>query len=254
MVNRFNELNATNANQAAQYNAGAQNSAGQYNAGAQNQVDLANQAALNQGHQFSATQAQNEAQSQRDFAQQNYQTQAGIYGGQNLAGSTVASANAAGKKSGTSFVCSELRRRGLMSLRESKEMTDFMLRGLPQRADFFAWYFKGGEHLLGVARQFIASNEWRAIKNETVDAVLVLIHRGKELEAQNAYIQAIARLNVQLGLPMGPMKESIRRPGLLKSLAALPLVFAMKSTWRWARDHYGEKTSRRMKKHLRKVA
>lgn len=249
IVNRFSETNALAQNQAAGSNAAAANTAAASNAGAQNQAAQFNANATNAQNQNNMGTAETEAQRRSNFDQQNYQTQAGIYGGANLAAATAA--QGAGKK-GSSFVCSELRARGRMTLRESKEMTDFMLRGLPQRADFFAWYFQNGDRLIKMAK--LVGVDWDDVKRATVADVLKLIHQGKEVEAQNAYVAAVARLNMHLGLPMGPMDHSIRKPGRVKSLLALPRVFLLPQTWAWMNAQLEFRLTRTLKKLRRKVA
>lgn len=89
------------------------------------------------------------------------------------------------QNSGTSFICTMLRSKGLMSAKESLIMTKFMLKSLIPRSDFFVWYFKHGKH--AVERADKAGFDWSEIKKEFVDDIISLIKEGKFVEAQNLY-------------------------------------------------------------------
>lgn len=248
---QFDMQNAGIQNAANAANVGATNSAGQFNAGRQDTANQFNATAANNAGQFNANMDETEAQRRSSFDQSNYGSQAGIYGGISQGNATIAAAQA-GKKSGSSFICTELRRQGLMTASESKFMLDFMLRSIRSRADFFLWYFKNGETLIRHCKE--RGEDWARVKRNSVDFIIALIHAGREVDAQNAYIQAVELLNISHGHVMGKMPKSIYGNGKIKHYIALPQVFMLKSTWRWLNEFMTAKVEKKISKLSRRIA
>jgi hypothetical protein len=92
----------------------------------------------------------------------------------------------------TSFICTMLRSKGLMTSKESFIMTKFMLRSMFSRADFLVWYFKHGKAAVDKAEK--ENFDWASVKYVFVDNIIDLINKGKIVEAQNEYIQATGLL------------------------------------------------------------
>jgi hypothetical protein len=247
----FDQNNAGIQNSWDAANTAAQNNFSQFNASNQNANNQFNAGLQQQGNQFGATQAMTEAQRRSNFDQQNYQSQAGIYGGIAQGNSTIQAA-AAGKDSGSSFICTELRRQGLMSVKESKRMLDFMLRGLNSRADFFLWYFSNGEMLIKAC--LARGQDWESIKPQFVDEIIALVKADKEVEAQDAYIKAVELLNICHGHVMGKMPKSLYGHGKLKHFIAFPQLFLLPSTWRWLNGFTRSQVERKVRKLTRRYA
>lgn len=174
---------------------------------------------------------------QNAFNMQKYHEQMAGYGAQQ-------SSNATANSGGSSFICTALAKRGLMTPRERVVMTKFMLRGLKTRADFFAWYFKAGSKAVEAAER--QNFDFSVIKARYVDDIIDLIEAGQETTAQYVYIKRAGQFARQfLGVQAryNPMLES---PNLFRHLLALPIVFTMASTWRWIKSFYGAKLSRKL--------
>ncbi len=186
-------------------------------------ISDARTAAGTQAGQFNIANALKEKQQQEAAKLAQYHEQASMYG----AGKTAdATENA---DSGSSFICTALRAHGLMSLRETVIMTKFMLRGLWQRADFFAWYFRHGKKAIEMAER--QNFDWAAIKNRFVDEIIALIPEDEEL-AQTVYIgRAVGFVKGWTG---APTPDGVLKTGMWKSLRALPSVLILPSTWKWA--------------------
>jgi len=89
---------------------------------------------------------------------------------------------------GTSFICTMLRSKGLMTSKESFVMTKFMLRSMFSRANFLVWYFQHGKAAVDRAEK--ENYNWAGVKSIFVDDIIALINEGKIVEAQNKYIHA----------------------------------------------------------------
>jgi hypothetical protein len=100
----------------------------------------------------------------------------------------VAIPNAPDTGKGTSFICTMLRSKGLMTPKESFIMTKFMIRSMFARANFLVWYFKHGKAAVDRAEK--EGFHWAGIKTLFVDDIITLINEGKIVEAQNKYIHA----------------------------------------------------------------
>lgn len=88
----------------------------------------------------------------------------------------------------TSFICTMLRSKGLMTSKESFIMTKFMIGSMFSRANFLVWYFKHGKTAVDRAEQ--EGYNWAGVKSIFVDDIIALINEGKIVEAQNKYIHA----------------------------------------------------------------
>jgi hypothetical protein len=89
---------------------------------------------------------------------------------------------------GTSFICTMLRSKNLMTSKESFIMTKFMVRAMFSRANFLVWYFKHGKAAVDRAEK--EGFNWAGVKSIFVDDIIALINEGKIVEAQNNYIHA----------------------------------------------------------------
>lgn len=160
----------------------------------------------------------------------------------------TANAQVQASQGGSSFICTALRDHGLMSLREQVLMTNFMLRSLATCGDFFAWYFGVGKDAIDVANR--QKFDFSAIKTQFVDDILDTLEKAGLETAQTLYIErAGAFCQMFLGTDCG-YKHSMAEPGLFKSVAALPMVFARLQTWVWLKGYIGSKlqrTARKMK-------
>lgn len=88
----------------------------------------------------------------------------------------------------TSFICTMLRSKGLMTSKESFIMTKFMIGAMFSRANFLVWYFKHGKAAVDRAEK--EGFDWVEAKSIFVDDIIALIDEGKIVEAQNKYIHA----------------------------------------------------------------
>lgn len=89
---------------------------------------------------------------------------------------------------GTSFICTMLRSKGLMTSKESFIMTKFMIGSMFSRANFLVWYFQHGKAAVDRAEK--ENFNWAGVKSIFVDDIIALINEGKIIEAQNNYIHA----------------------------------------------------------------
>ena len=89
---------------------------------------------------------------------------------------------------GTSFICTMLRSKGLMTSKESFIMTKFMIGSMFSRANFLVWYFQHGKAAVDRAEK--ENFNWAGVKSIFVDDIIALINEGKIVEAQNIYIHA----------------------------------------------------------------
>lgn len=89
---------------------------------------------------------------------------------------------------GTSFICTMLRSKGLMTSRESFVMTKFMIRSMFSRANFLVWYFKHGKDAVDRAEK--EGFNWAGVKHIFVDDIIASVNEGNLVEAQNKYIHA----------------------------------------------------------------
>lgn len=88
----------------------------------------------------------------------------------------------------SSFICTMLRSKGLMTSKESFIMTKFMIGSMFARANFLVWYFQHGKAAVDRAEK--ENFNWAGVKSIFVDDIIALINEGKIVEAQNKYIQA----------------------------------------------------------------
>lgn len=150
-------------------------------------------------------------------------------GGQSAAAEVLGNATAAsGGKGGSSFICTELRRHGLMTKKESKAMTSFMLRSIFSCAHFFFWYLRNGQKLVDLAN---ASNiDWKARKSFFVDDILYTMKTMGINAAQDLYGYQTHALAKEFG-----MKVPKRAWGhnWFKSIPMLPLVATNKTVRNW---------------------
>ena len=93
---------------------------------------------------------------------------------------------------GSSFICTMLRSKGLMTSKESFIMTKFMIGAMFSRANFLVWYFKHGKAAVDKAEE--EGFNWAGVKSIFVDDIIALINKGKIVEAQNEYIKATGAL------------------------------------------------------------
>jgi hypothetical protein len=146
---------------------------------------------------------------------------------------------------GTSFVCTELRKHGLMSKHETHAMHRFMMKSALARADVSTWYFRNGVEAIALANE--ADFPWFTIKERFVDDIMAFDWDDPEqlIAAQTLYAQNIHDLFTQfLGSDCG-WKDSFLKPGRLKSFLALPGMISSPQVWAWS---FG-----RMKRLLRKL-
>lgn len=132
----------------------------------------------------------------------------------------------AGGGGDTSFVCSALREKGLMSKEESMGMFNFMLESLiGKNAQFWVWYFYNGYDL---AMAMLERNDidWNEVKKESVEDVLNLVKENKKDEARVLYGKAIMKYAKLCGFNM---PEFTVKPTYL-TLPLLPLIFLMPKT------------------------
>jgi len=147
--------------------------------------------------------------------------------GQAAAAAQIQAAQASrGGGGGTSFVCSALREKGLMSKEESMGMFNFMLESLiGKNAQFWAWYFYNG-YDLAMAMLERSDIDWNEVKKESVEDVLNLVKENKKDEARILYGKAIMKYAKLCGFNM---PEFIVKPTYL-TLPLLPLIFLMPKT------------------------
>ncbi len=151
---------------------------------------------------------------------------------------------------GSSFICTALRAHGLMSRKETKEMTRFMLDSLVSRADFFAWYFRNGQKAIELAER--QNFDWIAIKARFVDEILEIRDRQGMVAAQNAYAERAGAFVTQFLGECG-YTPSLAQPGLLKGLLKLPLVFTLPGTWKWAYAYFTPRVKKYGVRSMRKL-
>ena len=101
------------------------------------------------------------------------------------------------KGGGTSFICTVLRNKGLMTTRESLVMTAFMIKSIFSRANFLVWYFKHGKKI--VDKIDASGFDWSSVKHTFVDQIISLIKQNKIKEAQELYIKSTGELCVRFG-------------------------------------------------------
>ena len=102
-----------------------------------------------------------------------------------------------GKGGGTSFICTVLRNKGLMTTRESLVMTAFMIKSIFSRANFLVWYFKHGKKI--VDKIDASGFDWVSVKHIFVDQIIALVKQNKIKEAQELYIKATGELCSKFG-------------------------------------------------------
>jgi hypothetical protein len=162
------------------------------------------------------------------------------------AGQTAKAQEHAADNSGSSFICTALRDDGLMSRRETALMTKFMLGGLFARADFFAWYFRHGKQAIELARR--QNFDFSRIKHEYVDEILAEMEKNGVEAAQDMYIRRAGRFVMQfLGVQAG-YDLSLATKNPVRALLAIPRVFSLPSTWKWAYNYFVPRAKRRTKK------
>jgi hypothetical protein len=98
---------------------------------------------------------------------------------------------------GTSFICTVLRNKGLMTTRESLVMTAFMIKSIFSRANFLVWYFKHGKKI--VDKIDASGFDWASVKHIFVDQIIALVKQNKIKEAQELYIKATGELCSKFG-------------------------------------------------------
>lgn len=134
---------------------------------------------------------------------------------------------------GSSFICTAIREAGLMSVRESVLLTRFMLKSVLSRADFFAWYFSVGKEAVELAER--QNFDFSAIKKSYVDDIITTLKIFGISDAQDEYIlKAHSFFKMFLGEKASGWKDSMAKPGRLKSLLALPKLFFIKDVWVWS--------------------
>lgn len=197
---------------------------------------------FNIGNEITAGNSLN-AYNQNLFAQN-----ASMYGANQTAQAQIAAAN---KPSGTSFICTALREAGLMSTRETVQMTSFMLKSILTRADFFAWYFTRGKEATKLAK--IQGFDFSAgdFKKRMVDQILSCEREFGAPSAQSLYIMRTGEFCTQVLGECG-YKSTMAEVGIAKSLLALPKVFLLPQTWVWLRGYFGAKIDRKISKLSRK--
>ena len=184
-----------------------------------------------QGGMFNTKMAQDEARRKSDYDMDLYGHNAELYGNEKMARATEKAGN-----SGSSFICTELRRRKLMSSEETRRMTDFMLGGVLSRADFFVWYLRHGQAAVNLANR--ANFDWSRVKAHFVDDLLALLSAGKNVEAQNLYVERAIRFVVQfLGFDACHPKMNMARPGWLKAALYVPRLLTHPTAVKWALAH-----------------
>ncbi len=166
-----------------------------------------------------------EAESENQYNFGKYDTYASGRSNERLAQATERAA----KEGGSSFLCTELRRRGMMTPEETRIMTRFMVRAILPRADFYAWYLEHGPEL--VARLNARDQDWAAVKSFMVTGIIEYLNDGREDLAREKYASRVMLLNAVVDGES--MRSSLLRPGLWKSLQALPIVLVHPTVRGW---------------------
>lgn len=183
-----------------------------------------------QAQQKDADRKMQDAQMRNQFNLQKYQL-----GGQASAAQVLAQAQAAsGGGGGSSFICTELRRQGLMTKQETKDMTKFMLKCLPSCAHFFFWYLKNGPKIVRLANE--KGIDWAARKASFVDEILYVQNNYGLAAAQDLYGHETHKLAREVGIKV-PQKAWSR--DWLKSLPMVPFVLLNKTVRKWFGLNWG---------------
>lgn len=142
-------------------------------------------------------------------------------------------APAAPSNSGSSFICTVLRNKGLMTRKETYLMTQFMLKALFTRSNFLFWYFKNGKKAVDVADA--SGIDWAQLKPLFVDDILALYLNGKLEEAQDLYISRTGVLCTTFGAKGFDKKfEKLNRWNILK----FPKLLTVKECREWLKYNY----------------
>lgn len=163
---------------------------------------------------------------------------------QNAAYGANENSKATASSGGSSFICTALRKHGLMTPKETVIMTNFMLRGLKTRADFFAWYLKKGRKAVELAER--QRYDFSAIKERYVDDIIALIQAGKEEEAQNLYVNRAGTFVRWFLGAEAQYNKSLEKKNVVRSLLALPSVLLAPEAQAWVKHFYGRKISRKL--------
>lgn len=129
---------------------------------------------------------------------------------------------------GTSFICTRLRKEGLMTKRESLTMLSFMLSVFLRSCRFLNWYFDNMKHV--VDNSHLKLEGWRLVKSITVEEVIPYIVSGDMKKAREIYIRSTGTVAEMHGVSM---PENLYTDNLLTNILYLPFVFCKKTTWIW---------------------
>jgi hypothetical protein len=153
-------------------------------------------------------------------------------------------AQATSNSGGSSFICTALRRHGLMSKKEAVIMTRFMLRAIKTRADFCVWYFTKGQEAVETAER--QKYDFSAIKKAYVDEIIGTMNTKGDQAAQDLYIKRAGEfVTMWLGEKAG-FDPSLTKRSLIRSTLSLPLLFTLPQVWKWLKSFYGAKLSRKL--------
>lgn len=128
---------------------------------------------------------------------------------------------------GTLFLCTELRRRGLMTPYETNIMTSGLLKAMLTRPLFFIWYFSFGKSL--ITKLNTKNIDWSEVKENSVSQVIPYLEKGDINLATDRYVKVVYELaeSVDIKVIKGLEKS---RPW---SIPLLPLLLFIPSTFRW---------------------
>ncbi len=151
-----------------------------------------------------------------------YNTQGQIYAGNQMANAT--------QKSGGSFLCTELNKRGLTTKDEAKVMRGLMMRGLLKRADYAVWYYKYAQKAVKVLNK--QGFDWSSVKKDLVSDVLLTMAMQGDDAAQDLYIMNSVDIICD-ALPEVARRRFTKR---VQSFFYLPVLLMKKEVlgWLWS--------------------
>ncbi len=192
---------------------------------------------MGQANQFDIGNQIQENQARNAYGMDRYHEAGNIYGADKTA-------QAMPQGGGSSFICTALRARGMMSTRETVRMTQFMLKSIISCAHFFSWYFRHGAKAIEAAER--QNFNFIMIKGRFVNEIIELIDRDLFEAAQATYMHRAGAFCVQfLGTKCG-FKESMTKPSFIKGLFYLPKVLILPQTWKWAYGYYKAKQKKKV--------
>ena len=129
---------------------------------------------------------------------------------------------------GTSFICGQLNKAGVMSYRESMDMMKFLLRNVVTHPCATEWYIRNGVKIIKVANK--QGIDWKEFKKPFVDDVLALEKSGHHNRAVFLYIDNCLHLSRSLGLELDYV-DKMWTNSIVRKLRGWYRIMKRKKSW-----------------------